>query len=51
MDTYFSQSVLELCEMQKASYRILTQVSVYISDDSTIYQPLRSGRIWHKVNF
>ena len=20
-------------------------------DDDTIYQPLRSGRIWHKVNF
>ena len=20
-------------------------------DEGTIYQPLRSGRIWHKVNF
>ena len=20
-------------------------------DDDTIYQPLRSGRIWHKINF
>ena len=21
------------------------------NSDGTIYQPLRSGRIWHKVNF
>ena len=24
--------------------------SAYVDED-TIYQPLRSGRIWHKVNF
>ena len=23
----------------------------YTKSDGTIYQPLRSGRIWHKVNF
>ena len=25
--------------------------SADIDRDGTIYQPLRSGRIWHKVNF
>ena len=24
---------------------------ILTEDDDTIYQPLRSGRIWHKVNF
>ena len=46
--------------MQSVSSRIWTRVAVSISFDDnnyttepvdTIYQPLRSGRIWHKVNF
>ena len=52
--------VLVLCEMQSVSSRIWTRIAVFISygdNDYTrapphpIYQPLRSGRIWHKVNF
>ena len=27
------------------------QVQCMIAMNGTIYQPLRSGRIWHKVNF
>ena len=29
-------------------YKIMAQRSMHFN---TIYQPLRSGRIWHKVNF
>ena len=36
---------------QTALTRIWTQFIVSISYNGTIYQPLRSGRIWHKVNF
>ena len=53
--------VLVLCEMQSVSSRIWTRIAVLISygdNDYTagtsfffFYQPLRSGRIWHKVNF
>ena len=46
-------------EMQSVSSRIWTRVAVFISYDDNNYitgtsffsQPLRSGRIWHKVNF
>ena len=27
------------------------QPSLFVIANGTIYQPLRSGRIWHKVNF
>ena len=36
---------------QTASSRIWTRVADSISYNDTIYQPLRSDRIWHKVNF
>ena len=52
-------SILVLCEMQSVRSRIWTRVAVSISCDNNNYttgtsffsQPLRSGRIWHKVNF
>ena len=43
--------LLVLYEMQSVSSRIWTRVAVSISYDDYIYQPLRSGRMWHKVNF
>ena len=32
-------------------YKFKCPLGDCISDDDTIYQPLRSGRIWHTVNF
>ena len=26
-------------------------IKIHVKCDDTFYQPLRSGRIWHKVNF
>ena len=51
--------VLVLCEMQSVASRIWIRVAVSISYDDNdyttgtcfFYQPLRSGSIWHKVNF
>ena len=31
--------------------RVRERVREVHDDDDTIYQPLRSGRIWHKVSF
>ena len=38
-------------EIQTASSRFWTWVAVSISKSDPIYQPLHSGRIWHKVIF
>ena len=43
--------------MKQASYEAILKKALAIlafplrGDSGTIYQPLRSGRIWHKVNF
>ena len=34
----------------ESSHRI-SNLIIYLNHRGTIYQPLRSGRIWHKVNF
>ena len=36
--------------MVKVEYGVSKNIETEVYQD-TIYQPLRSGRIWHKVNF
>ena len=31
--------------------RLFAHTALSFANAGTIYQPLRSGRIWHKVNF
>ena len=39
-------------EFYEAEIHALIRIwNIERNDDNTIYQPLRSGRIWHKVNF
>ena len=42
-----------LCNLVSSSFLILPRYFFFHLSmfDGTIYQPLRSGRIWHKVNF
>ena len=59
-----SSDVKQICHTSKSSVLPVVQALVYhwkkivssmcryvIMHKDTIYQPLRSGRIWHKVNF
>ena len=44
--TFWTNNLEEICEhLYRFSYGLNNATTVHI------YQPLRSGRIWHKVNF
>ena len=42
---------VKLKESEKIGQRLRLARELKKSDGDTIYQPLRSGRIWHRVNF
>ena len=45
-NTEFYFGLLTELYLVKPGYKMVLELSFY-----PIYQPLRSGRIWHKVNF
>ena len=42
---------LKKCEKRDKYLDLARELKKTLEHEGTIYQPLRSGRIWHKVNF